>query len=222
ETQARLEDDVKNFYAGRVGVAALICASSFLLMVSAEPSFAQRGSPGATAAGRRVDTLTRQGEQYERDNLGREREAPADAPRDRRRAKDAAEQVKRDFDGLQAAYNKIVLAMAPGKRPDLDSILDSVVEVKRCASRLRDHLALPKAGDDEADEARGEARAARLEESLLMLRKHIYSFVTNPLFDGPPVLDVQQAAKARRDLDKILELSESIRRSGDRPEARQD
>lgn len=212
---------MKNFHAGGGGVAALLCASSFLLLASAGPCFAQRGTPGATAAGRRVDTLTRQGEQYERDNLGRERRAASDSPADRRRAREAAEQVRRDFDGLQAAYNKIVLAMSPGKRPDLDSILDSVAEVKRCASRLRENLALPKPREDEAGKARGAAEETQVEESLLRLRKHIYSFVTNPLFEGLPVLDVEQATKAGRDLDMIVELSEGIRKHGGGAKAHQ-
>jgi hypothetical protein len=60
-----------------------------------------------------------------------------------------------------------------------------------------------------------------LEESLLKLRKHIYSFVTNPLFEAAPALDVKQADRAGRDLDSILELSEAIRRSGGGTKGRQ-
>lgn len=213
---------MKRLYAGGIGSVALWCAASFLLTVSPGSSLAQRGSPGATAAGRRTDTLTRQGEQYERDKLSRESKGTTDAPGDKRRAQDVAGQVKRDFEGLQAAYNEIVLAMAHGRHPDVDSVLDSVNEVKRCAARLRTNLALPRPGDEEEDEARGDVGATRLEESLLMLRKHIYSFVTNPLFEAAPVLNVEQAGKAGRDLEMILALSEVIRRSGDRPKGQQD
>lgn len=200
---------MKNFHAGGVGRVALSCAASLLLAVPPGTALAQRGGPGAAAAGRRTDTLNRQGEQYERDKLGRESEGPAVAPADRRRAQDVAEQVKRDFEGLQAAYNRIVLAMRPEGSHDLDAILDSVGEVKKCAARLRTNLALPKAKDEEA-RAPG---AAPTEEALLLLRKHIYSFVTNPLFEAAPVLNVEQAGKAGHDLDRILELSESIRKS---------
>ena len=204
---------MKNFQAGGIRSAALGCAASFLLSVSAEPSLVQRGGPGATAAGRRTDTLNRQAEQYDRDRLGRESKGPAAAPGGRRGAREVAGQVKRDFEGLQAAYNKIVIAMVPGGRRDFDSILDSVGEVKKCAARLRANLALPRARGEEG-EARGDAGTAQVEELLLLLRKHIYSFVTNPLFEAAPVLDVEQAGRAGRDLDMIIELSESIRRSG--------
>ena len=111
---------MKDFYARGISITALICAGSFLLTASPGPSLAQRGSPGATAAGRRTETLNRQGEQHERDKLSREGTVPENAPGGHRRAQDLAEQVKRDFEGLQAAYNRIVLAMAPEGRPDFE------------------------------------------------------------------------------------------------------
>ncbi len=145
-----------------------------------------------------------------------------DAAGNRRRAKAAVEKVKRDFHSLQAGYNKIVLAMAREGHPDLDSILETVSEVGKCAARLRGHLALPKAGGDEGDKARDGVSTAQVEESLLTLRKHIYSFVTNPLFEGSGVLDVGQAGKAGHDLDMIIKLSEGIRRSGGRSKGQPD
>ena len=47
----------------------------------------------------------------------------------------------------------------------------------------------------------------------MILRQHIYDFITNPLFESPNVLDVEQSRKAGRDLDRIIELSESITKS---------
>jgi hypothetical protein len=211
---------VKNFHVGAVRSAALGCAASLLLAASPGASLAQRGGPGATAVGRRTDTLNRQGEQYERDQLSRESKGTARVKEDRRRAQEIAEQVRHDFEGLQAAYNKIVLTMSPKGSHDMDSIMDSVGEVKKCAARLRTNLALPKAKDEE-HKPQTDAGAAQTEESLLLLRKHIYSFVTNPLFEAAPVLNVEQAGKAARDLEIILELSESIRRGG-RPKGHQD
>lgn len=211
---------MKDFCAGGIRIAALVCAASLLQTASPEPSLAQRGSPGATAAGRRTDTMNRQGEQYERDKPGREGTVSENTPASRRRAQELAEQVKHDFEGLQAAYNKIVLAVAAEERPDSDSILGSVNEVKRRAARLKANLALPRAGDAEG-KARSDAGDAPVEESLRRLRQHIYSFVTNPLFEATPAFDVKQAEKAGRDLDMILELSEGIRRGG-KAKGRQD
>ncbi len=213
---------MKDLYAGGISNTALIGAALCLLTVSPGPASAQGGGSRAREVERRIDILKRQGEQYERDRLSRDHKDSAEDPGDRRRAQDLAEQVKRDFEGLQAGYNKIVIVMVSRERLDYDSISDAVVEVKKCAARLRDNLALPRTKDDEGGKTRSEVGAARLEESLLTLRKHIYSFVTNPLFEAPAVLDVEQAGKAGRDLDVILELSESIRRSGGRLKGRQD
>lgn len=211
---------MKNFQAGAVRGAALGCAASLLLAASAGAALAQRGGPGATAAGRRTDTLNRQGEQYERDQLGRESRGTAATKVDRRRAQEVAEQVRHDFEGLQAAYNDIVLAMSPKGSRDPDSIMESVGEVKKCAARLRANLALPGAKEEEHG-AQTDSGSPQTEEALLLLRKHIYSFVTNPMFEAAPVLDVEQAGKAARDLEMILELSESIRRGGG-PKGHQD
>lgn len=212
-------DVVKNFRAGGIGIAVLAGAAACLLAASATTARAQGGGSRSRTAERRVDTLNRQGEQYERDKLGREREGPLDAAGERRRAQDRAAQVKRDFEGLQAGYNKIVLAMSSKERRDPDSILESVAEVERCALRLRNNLALPRPKGEKADKRGGGPGAAPPEESLLALRKHIYSFVTNPLFESPSVLDVEQAGKAGRDLDMILELSAALRKDGGRPKA---
>ena len=217
---------MKDFYSVGVRITAAAGAASLLLTL-AGPALAQRGTPGATAVGRRMDTLNRQGEQYERDALGREGKGTAESKGDRRRAQDLAGQVRRDFEGLQAGYNKIVLAMASKERPDIETVLDSVAEVKKCASRLRDNLALPRPKGGEVrkahdDKAQGEAGSTPAEESLRALRKHIYNFLTNPLFESPSALDVEQAGKASRDLDMILELSEAIRKGGGRPKEKHD
>lgn len=203
---------MKHLYAGRINIAALFAAASCLLASSPGPSLAQRGSPGATAAGRRVETLNRQGEQYERDSLSRDRAPAAGATGDRRSAQALADQVRHDFEGLQAGYNKIVLAMPHGGQPDYGSISEAVAEVKRCATRLKHNLALPRPKDDRGQKAHSGVRAAPPEESLLALRKHIYSFVTNPTFEARAGLDVEQAARAGRDLEMILELSERLRK----------
>jgi hypothetical protein len=125
-----------------------------------------------------------------------------------------AAQVKKDFEDLQAAYNRIVIAMASKQRLDHDSVMASVADVHRCAARLKDNLALPQTKGDEGAAARVGSPPARMEESLMTLRKHIYDFVTNPLFEAAAGLDVVQAGKAARDLERIIELSEGIRRGG--------
>ncbi len=109
--------------------------------------------------------------------------------------------------------------MASKKALNYDSVLAAVVEIKKCSSRLKGNLALPQAKNDQDKKISNDVDASsreQLEGTLLTLRKHIYSFVTNPLFEAPTVLDVVQAKKAGDDLESIIELSESIGKSGEK------
>lgn len=204
---------MKDLYvAGKA--AALAFGAALSLASWSVPVRAQRGAARPTSAERRVEQVTRQAQQYEREELAREMKGARENPEERRRAQAAVTQIKHDFEHLQAGYNRIVLASKSGPGFDYDSVSGAVDEVHKCATRLKSSLALPR---PQPDEARPEsAGPGGLKESLLALRKHIYSFVANPLFERPGVLDVELAGKAGRDLDRIIELSEAIRKNGDK------
>ncbi len=193
-------------------LGALVC----LATATADPVYAQSGGSRPTPVERRIEQANRDGEEYERDRLNRELKGASDKPSDRRRTQSAAAQVKEDFENLQARYNQIVLAMASKQGLNQDSIIGAVAEVNRCATRLKVNLALPLPKSDEDREAKSDAGLVQIEEPLLMLTKRIYSFVTNPLFEAPAALNVKHVGKARRDLERIIELSESIGKGGDK------
>ena len=202
---------MKDHYAQRTNATLLIGAALCLVTAMENAAFAQTGR-SATSVGRRIEQINRQGEQYERDKLNREMKGEADDPNKRRHAQALAAQVRQDFEKLQAGYNQIVLAMASKEGFDYDSISGVVAEIKKCSTRLKDNLSLPRLKDDKGHEA----VTGQTEEQLMTLRKHIYSFLTNPLFESPEVLDVEQAGKASRNLDGIIDLSKSIGKSIDK------
>ncbi|MDQ4120810.1 MAG: hypothetical protein M3209_05120 [Acidobacteriota bacterium] len=172
--------------------------------------------PIPTAVDRRVEHLNRQIMDDERENLNRDMKRGKNKEARHINAQ-KLEQVKKDFEELQARYNQIVLAMASKRNPDYDSILAAVAEINKSAARLKENLALPRPkADEEKTLQQGEAELTEIKKTILTLEKHIYSFVTNPLFEVPEVLDLELAAKARRDLDKIIELSENIKAFGDK------
>lgn len=209
------EGDMKDLYALRKTAVALIGAALCLVTVMGNPAFAQSGSR-PSPIDRRIEQLNRQSEQYERDKLGRDIKGGAKNPNDRKRAQAVAAQVKQDFEHLQTGYNQIVLAMASKEGFNYDSISGAVAEIKKCSARLKDNLSLPQPKDGKEQEAGSEAVTGQIETTLMTLRKHLYSFLTNPQFESPAVLDVEQAGKASRDLDKIIELSKSLGKSGDK------
>jgi hypothetical protein len=126
-------------------------------------------------------------------------------------------QVKQDFERIQVARNGIVRAAANGDRLDYKFISEVAGEIKKRASRLEDNLALPeperneKSGNNEVELDEMQIRAA-----LLILCHRIESFVKSPLFETPGVIDVQHSTKASSDLESILKLSGSVRKSAER------
>ncbi|HEY9285192.1 MAG TPA: hypothetical protein VIP46_17190, partial [Pyrinomonadaceae bacterium] len=56
-------------------------------------------------------------------------------------------------------------------------------------------------------------------DPLASLGRHLHSFLTNPLFESQSVLDVGQAARAARDLERIIELSDGLKKDGVKPAA---
>lgn len=192
-------------YSAASSVVLPVAALFGLLITTEGTALAQR-SPSSIQ--RRVDQLNRQGEQFERDNLGR-KVSDKSGKEDRRRSHELMAQIKKDLEGLQAGYNQIVLMMAAKKPADDAQVVHAVVEVKECSTRLKHNLALPQP-KDEKSKAPATATTTQTDAPLVTLRQHIYSFLMNPLFESPAVLDIEQAKNASRDLDKIIEVSESI------------
>jgi hypothetical protein len=162
--------------------------------------------------------MNRQAAEYERDHPNRDLDPASAKAADRKRTQAAAAQVRHDFETLQAAYNRIALALSPKRAAGAPgSLTDAVAEVNKCASRLRQSLALPRPKEDVTVKA-GPAHTAT-EDPLASLGRHLHGFLTNPLFESPGVLDVGQAERAARDLERIIELSDAIKRGGVKEEA---
>ena len=197
---------MKDFDAEGRNIVVLIAGAICLITLSQATGFAQRAN---AAVGRRIDQLNRQGEQYGRDELGRELKGTK-RPGDHKQAQALATQIKSDFEGLQASYNQILLAISSRKVLNYGSVLDPLTVMKKHASRLKANLSLPQSKDIPDKEGPGTAASKQAEDRLVTLQRHVYNFLTNPLFEAPRVFEIEQARKASKDLDKVIELSESL------------
>jgi hypothetical protein len=206
---------MKEFHTGVKTLVVLVFAALCFIAVSENSASAQSGR-APTSIQRRVDELNRQGEQYEREQLDADLKGRSDKPSDRKRAQAVVASVEQDFKELQAGYNQIVLAMAAKEGFNYESISDAISEIAKCSIRLKQNLKLPRPNEGQEKMVQLEAGSERIEDRLLTLRKHIYSFVTNPLFESQGVLNVEQAKTASQDLDKIIELSKNLKSNGDR------
>lgn len=204
--------------SGTGKLIALTCAALCLAAAAEGAAFAQRGRE--LGAARRQDQMNRQATEYERDHQNRDLDPSAADAAERKRTRATAAQVKHDFESLQNGYNRIILSLTAKRAAEAgDSLPDVVAEVNKCATRLRHSLALPLPKEDEARKSEP-APAAAAADPLASLGRHLHSFLTNPLFESPGVLDVGQGARAARDLERIIELSGGLKKDGVRPAAK--
>ena len=128
------------------------------------------------------------------------------------------QQVADDFQQLQLSNYSLSGALTPGAELDYKKVEEEAAEVRRRASRLKSALALPvqKGGQGEKKAAAAPSAAAApgaegLKAPVAALDALVKSFVWNPVFRNPGVLDAENSTRAGRELEEILRLSEQIR-----------
>lgn len=198
-------------------VAGLVAAVCFLTLAAA-PALAQRGAtPGPPPPGNR-DPFAGVREQVQREAQLRSAEmVGAVKPKDRRAAEAAAEQMREDFRGIQVLRNKLVRRLLSEKPLDYKLIAGEVGEINKRAGRLRVHLARePAEGEKKEQEKQVEVAEAEVKDALVTMCQRIDSFTENPIFAVPDVVDVEQSARAARDLRDIIRFSGGIRKTAER------
>lgn len=161
---------------------------------------------------RRIEQLNRQSQEAERDSLRREMEGKNRKPDSSKQNQAIKTQIREDFEALQTAYNKVVINLQSGSL-ERAFVLEATGDIKKYSARLKENLALPEPEKDAANKIveKEELNLDDRRKSLRELCRHIYNFVTNPIFNEPTGLDVEQAAKAGSEIDKIIEISEKIK-----------
>lgn len=199
-----------------IRVVALLTPATMNLWSTPTPA-QQQGRPDYVppVLERRETEMSREREARQREELrrglGRSRARAANL----RYVQAVIAQVKQDFERIQIARNEIVRTIGNGL--DYRFVSEVTGEIRKRASRLEENLALPDAEDDEKRVVtQGELNEDQIRVALLVLCDRIESFVKNPLFETPGVIDVQHSTKASSDLDSILKLSGSVRKSAER------
>jgi hypothetical protein len=122
------------------------------------------------------------------------------------------EQIREDFTRLQLINNEMMQTVFVKKNIDPKLIVKTTSEINKRASRLSENLVLPRIDDKASVQKPDDTRNDRsLEASLLALDHCIMSFIANPLFKQPNVVDSQNALKARSDLNLIVRLSKELK-----------
>ncbi|HKS30254.1 MAG TPA: hypothetical protein VJS44_20685 [Pyrinomonadaceae bacterium] len=139
-------------------------------------------------------------------------------PTQRRDATLAYTQIRDDYKQLQVVNNDLARAVDASPTLDLKYIEKSVSEIKKRAARLKENLMLPEGQKPQEVRAKQEiaANPRQMKSSLVVLDNLVMAFVNNSIFDQTKKVDIEQAAKARHALEEIIELSEQIKRCGEK------
>jgi hypothetical protein len=193
--------------------AALCLCCAF----AASAARAQRpATPGPPAPGNR-DPVGEARERQQREAQLRGLEMMGGAKKaDGRGAEAVAEQVRDDFKSIQVLRNKIVRHLLAEKPLDYKLIAEEVEQINKRAGRLKNYLMRTAEAEKKEPVEIGEGQ---MKDALLTMCKRIDSFTENPIFKVPAVSDVEQSAKADRDLRHILLLSGGIKRTAERLDA---
>ena len=164
-----------------------------------------QGSRPMSSVDRRVDTLNRHQETFEKDNMTRDTKSRGTVTAETRKRQ---AEVEEDLYALQSAYNKILVALHKTAEPSPGFADTLGAEVKKHAARLRNNLALPKPEKEAKEEVR-DTPAATVDR-LRMMTRLLYSFITNPIFDNLATMDLELGKKAGNDLDGLIEIAEGL------------
>ena len=194
-------------------VANIAATLTFLTAFSA-PGLAQRSSnPGLPP---NTETRARAEHQSEMDI---QREAllkgsnSTDKSIDRKQLEAVTAQIKQDFERLWNINSEMIAAASTDIGPDYMYVVVRTTEIKSRATRLQNTLSFPKPEIDKSNPVAQNRK--ELKAMLSKLNSRIVGFVTNPYFKNPKVLNNELITRASSDLETIIELSRSIRKSAE-------
>jgi hypothetical protein len=127
------------------------------------------------------------------------------------------DQVAEDFERILTLHNEIVRGLATNKPFDYDFLSNAMGEIRKRSTRLQSSLKLEKPDRPTGNrETESGLKVTETKDVLILLCKQIESFVKNPIIEKPGTVDARQLARAREDLDSVVELSNNIKKLADK------
>jgi hypothetical protein len=202
----------------RAAAAVVLLAALAPLAQGQSGSGPRRG--GSASRGGGAEAMRREGtpeSELEREMMYREMEEMGKRkPAVRREQRLPFAQLSEDFTRIQVVNNELVVAAGRSEPLDLKFVAKSASEIRKLAERLRDNLALPELDKAHKPTMEDITETDQLRSSLSTLGKLIAGFAHNPVFKETNVVDAQLSAKARRDIEEIIELSGQIKKSSEK------
>lgn len=187
----------------------LLAAVAVVAVTSLSPALAQRTPPpGASDKNLRSEIDGARGRSNEMERVKRDAEKPG--KRAAKSSEDKFPQIKEDFERIQIVNGEVLQAVAPPGGPDYGRLSEAAEEVRRRATRLKSNLFPPESGEKQKGEGREEKDQPGLKSLLSALDAALARFVSSPIFQNTKVVNPQESAKARRDLEEVIKLSTRI------------
>lgn len=143
--------------------------------------------------------------------------AKSASPEDRLAAKYA--EIKTDYEQIQLSQDAVIKIYQGKGKIDYAQISKAAMEINTSAKRLNSNLftvaplenAETKKAKKKDEKSEQEVKPMKSVRDLIVdLDNAIGSFATSPMFQNLRTVDATVAAKAKLDLDKIIELSASL------------
>ena len=132
-------------------------------------------------------------------------------PADPKQLQKLMAEVQKDFERILTLHNEIVRVIKTDEVLPVGYIADATSEIRKRASHLQTVLPFEKPDPNELTrDNRKQFNNGQLKDALVMLCRHIERFVDNPIIKTPGTVDAQQSARARDDLNTVIELGDSI------------
>ena len=194
----------------------ILAAVALVAAASASPALAQPPSPTTSLGDKNMkDEDTVRARSVEMERIRRDAAKPDRKPEPS--PEDRFPQIKEDFERLQIVNGDVL--QAPGA-PNYARLAEAAEELKKRATRLSSNLFPPDAGkkpkdggkkDGATKDAAGAEPDRRDLKSLLSaLDESIARFVNSPIFQNTKVVNPEESAKARKELEEIIKLSTRV------------
>lgn len=187
----------------------------FSLILMAGTALAQQPTPGTNVPDVRLEERERQNREMQLRNAGGLGAAVTGVNQQRLRA--SIDQVKQDFKRIQIIRNEMIDYLLANKPLDYKRVAEQSGEINKRTVRLKEFLMQPipeEKGKEQKNQA--ELNNDEIKGALVKLCNLIFSFTENPILKTPGTVDVQQSARAGRDLLSIIEISGAIKKTAER------
>lgn len=191
----------------------LMAAVAVVAVTSLSPALAQGPGPppGGSDKSMKGEMDGVRGRSSEIERVKRDAEKP-----DKKAGKtpeDKFPQIKEDFERIQIVNSEVLQA---GGAPDYGRLSEAAEEMRKRAARLKSNLFAPESEKKKKGEVVEEKDQPDLKSLLSALDGALARFISSPMFQNIKVVNPQDSANAKHDLDEVIKLSTRLVKEADK------